>query len=61
MIEQRRIEEGLELANGYTIVSNGLNIGEKVLATHLQMAPRLMQVPVIPTIMDAKVKNQEVK
>lgn len=61
MIEQRRIEEGLELANGYTIVSNGLNIGEKVLATHLQMAPRLMQVPVIPTIVEEKAQNQEVK
>lgn len=61
MIEQRRIEEGLELTDGETIINSGLKVGEKVLSSHLQMAPRLMQVPVIPTIMDAKVKKQEEK
>ena len=61
MIEQRRIEEGLELTDGETIIVNGLKVGEKVLSSHLQMAPRLMQVPVIPTIIDKNVKKQEEK
>ena len=49
MLEQRRIEKGLELASGETIIKNGLSVGEKVLASHLQMAPRLTKIPVLPS------------
>ena len=50
MIEQRRISKGLELSMGKTIVEGGLNIGEKVLSSNLQIANRLKNVPVNPQV-----------
>ena len=50
ILEQKRITEGLELSDGMVIIESGLNAGDKVLASHLQMAPRFVGIPVEPTI-----------
>lgn len=50
MIEQRRVGKGLELSNGKTIIETGLDIGEKVLSSNLQIANRLKNVPVNPMV-----------
>ena len=50
MIEQRRISKGLELSTGKTIVEGGLNTGEKVLTSNLQIANQFRGVPVDPQV-----------
>ena len=50
MIEQRRVGKGLELSTGKTIIETGLDIGEKVLSSNLQIANRLKNVPVNPMV-----------
>ncbi|MBE6449280.1 MAG: efflux RND transporter periplasmic adaptor subunit [Alphaproteobacteria bacterium] len=59
IIEQRRIEKGLDLADGETIVLSGLSIGDKVLASHLQMAPRLAKSPVKPVVVETENNTQK--
>ncbi len=49
-IEQRRVTKGLELTTGQTIIEDGLNIGDKVLTSNLQMAAQLRGVPVQPMV-----------
>lgn len=59
MLEQRRIVEGLELTNGMTVVEKGLNAGEMVLTSHLQMATRFMGQQLAPTVKEFEVSKEE--
>ena len=58
MIEQRRVGKGLELSTGKTIIESGLNIGEKVLTSNLQIANRLKNVPVNPQVVTEVQKGE---
>ena len=50
MLEQRRISEGLELTNGVTVIEKGLNVGDRVLTSNLQMAARFVGIPLAVTV-----------
>ena len=45
-----KIDEGLELTNGMTIVSKGLSNGDKILINNFQKAPYMINAPVAPQI-----------
>lgn len=61
-LEQRRITEGLELTTGQTVIAGGLDAGEQVLASNLQMAARFMNAPLAVTVISAeKLMKKEVK
>lgn len=50
VLELRRIEVGLELTSGYTIVEKGLAIGDKILLNNYQKAARMLGAHVQPVI-----------
>lgn len=59
-LAQRRIKEGLELANGDVIVEDGLVAGDKVLINNFQKAARMIGVPVSPVIQQKTHKEQKI-
>ena len=59
MLERRNIKEGLELANGMTVIEKGLNAGDKVLTSHLQMASRFKGVPLAVTVKEYEASKEK--
>ena len=53
------IKEGLELANGMTVIEKGLNAGDKVLTSHLQMAARFKGMPLSVTVKEYEASKEE--
>ena len=58
MLEQKRIKEGLELTNGMMVVEDGLNVGDRILSSHLQLAPRFMGQVINPIVQEYKVSKE---
>ncbi len=62
ILESRRIETGLELTTGYTIVEKGLSIGDRILLNNYQKASRMLGIhvqPVIQKVADEKISIEE--
>lgn len=51
ILQERRIDTGLELTTGEVVVMKGLIVGDKLLMNNFQKAPRLKGFPVQPVIM----------
>ena len=58
MLERRNITEGLELANGMTVIEKGLNAGDKVLTSHLQVATRFIGAPLAVTLKEYEASKE---
>ncbi len=58
VLEQRRIEIGLELTTGYTIVEKGLSVGDKILLNNYQKAARMIGVPVMPVVQKVDINGK---
>ena len=49
-LTQKRVQEGLELTNGMTIITKGLDVGDKILINNFQKAPYMIGAPVAPQV-----------
>ena len=47
---RKRVQEGLELTNGMTIITKGLDVGDKILINNFQKASYMIGAPVAPQI-----------